>query len=267
MIKKLIIAVFVCGVLWGLIRQLNHMPDRSKLANQPNKEQINNTEIRSTAVPGKKFIPDEIRKPKNVVTAEAAHVISDNQIKTNPKSDGNIAARIDIHGDKIIQTDADTPLTANINFTWNGVKLIALTATAKHSDNAQNKKISLPEAANNTKVNTDISKQESQSEDQSGTEVKTDKVRCPSVENIQLEAQKISEAILVNGIYAVMTSDPAFQDSDLTWLVDVKIIAADSSDEAIYKAIIAVSETNYHKIEYAEIMEGMEVPVTLYFCS
>lgn len=56
MIKKFIIAVLICGVLWAIIQQLNHIPPRLKL--------------KLTAMAGKKFIPYVNKQPKNAVSKE-----------------------------------------------------------------------------------------------------------------------------------------------------------------------------------------------------
>lgn len=246
MIKKLIIVLLVCGVFWGLIRQPNLTTVISKVADKLNKTKINNIEIKPTIVSENKFIPDEIKQPTNVVIVESDHVISDDKIKTNSILDGNYSKKNGFHGDKIIQTNAAASFASSINVTWNDVKLFVITTSVNHNDN------------------TDRSKQQIQSGDQSSASIKTNKVRCPSVKKIQQAAQQINDAFLYDGTYRLMTYGPAFQDSNLTWLVGVRGIEAGSTDEAIYKAIIAASETNYHTVEYAEIIEG---PFTLYFCS
>lgn len=120
MIKKFIIALLICGVFWGIIRQQNHMPARLKLANKLNTTKIDNKEIKSTAMSGKKFIPNENKQPKDAVSVEVDHAI--------------------------IQTNAVISHTSSINFTWNDRKFIPITADEYHSNNAQRKKLSSSDA-------------------------------------------------------------------------------------------------------------------------
>ena len=266
MIKTFIIVLLICGIFWGVIRQQNTMPPRLKLANKLNTAKIDNIEINSTAMSEKKFIPNENKQPKDAVSVEADHAI--------------------------IQTNAILSHTSSINFTWNDRKLIPITADEHHSNNAQRKKLSFPDAvwkgrkfiitttaekhseiaqrktfsspdAVNTKENTNESKQQSPSENQSDILTEPDKVHCPLVEKIQQTAQQINDAFLYEGTYRIVSYEPVFQDSDVNWLVGVRDIVAGSSDEAIYMAGMAIRETNHLKNEYAEMLDG---PFTLFAC-
>ena len=267
MIKKFIIVLFIYGVFWGVIRQQNHMSARLELANKLNTTKKDNKEIKSTAMPGKTFISNENKQPKDAVSVEVDHAI--------------------------IQTNAVISHTPNINFTWNDRKLIPITADQHHSNNAQKKKLSSPDAVwngrkfiitttakndpeiaqkktlsspdavNDTKENTNESNQQSHSENHTDTSIEPDKVHCPLVEKIQQMAQQINEAFLYEDTYRIVSYEPVFQDSNLDWLVGATGIVAGSSDEAIYMAGIAISNTNHPKNEYAEVLDG---PYTLFAC-
>jgi hypothetical protein len=119
-----------------------------------------------------------------------------------------------------------------------------------------------------SKKNKNESKQQRPSENQGNTPVEPDKVRCPLVEKIQKTAQQINDSFLYEGTYRIVSYEPVFQDSDMSWLVGVRGIIAGSSDEAIYMAGIAISETNHHINEYAEMLDGQafSLPAGVFAC-
>lgn len=237
--------ILICGILWGIIRQQNYIPPRLKLANKISTTKIDNKEINSTAISGKKFIPYENKQSKEVVSVEDDHTT--------------------------IQTNAGISDTSSINSTLNDPKLNSIT-TEEHY-NVQRKKLISPDAAwnarkfiitttaknhyviNDIQDNTNEAAQQKQSENESDTSIEPDRVHCPLVEKIQQTAQKANEAFLSHDTYTVLSHDPAFQESNLVWLVGVTGIVAGSSDEAIYMAGIAASKTNLRKTEYAEKLD------------
>lgn len=93
---------------------------------------------------------------------------------------------------------------------------------------------------------------------------KNDKIPCPSIEKIQQASQLINNAFLYDGTYRMVTSEPAFQESNLSWTVGVNDIVAGSSDEAIEIAKTTASKANHKKNEYAEVLIGPYL--TAYTC-
>ncbi len=246
MIKKFIIISLICCFLWGVIRQQNHILPRLKLANQINTTKIDNKEI----------IPNENTQQKDAASVEVDHAIIQTNAVISPAS--SINSTLNDH--KLISITTEELSSNNVQWNklvspdamWNARKFIITTKAEKHAEISQSKTFSSSSAVNDTKENTNESKQQSQSETQNNDSSEPNKIRCPLVEKIQQTAQKNNEAFFSDGSYTVLTHDPAFQDSNLVWLVGVKGIVAGSSDEAIYMAGIATSNINLRKNEYAE---------------
>jgi hypothetical protein len=239
-INKFIMVILICDVLWGVIIQQNLIPLRLKLTNKISTTKIDNKEINSTAISGKKFILYENKQSKEAAPFEVEHVT----IPTNASISNTSSINVTLNDRELTPMTTDSNNTQSKNLSspdavWNARKFI-ITTTAKNYY-----------AVDDIQANTNESKPQRQSENESNTSTEPDQVHCPLVEKVQQTAQKINEAFLTDGTYVIISHDPVFQDSNLDWLVGATGIVAGSSDEAIYMAGITTSKTNLRKNEYA----------------
>lgn len=259
--KKLIIILLLCGVFFAVIRQQNHMPARLKIANKSNPKKIDFKEIKLIAMSGKKFVPNEKKYHKAAVPFEVDNAIIQTNDSVPPAASINFTWNDDrklipIKADEHHSDDAQRKKLSSPDAVWNGRRFIVTTTAKTHSEIAQEKLLSSPDTVNDTKENSNESKPQNQSDNQNDTTIEPDKVRCPLIEKIQQSSQQINDAFLYEDTYRIVSYEPVFQDSDVNWLVGVRGIVAGSSDEAIYMAGIAVSETSHHINEYAEVLDG-----------
>ena len=238
--------LIICGAVWGAIRQQDHIIPRLKPENKINttkipstEHPIDNAEIKWNVISGKKFIPYEYKKSKESapvqvddVTIQTNYDISDTSIKNYRLNNRELSHTITEENDQ-------KKKFVSPNTMWNARKFIIISADKKHY------------AVNDIQDN----KNESEQQNINDPTVKPDIVHCPSVEQIKQSAQTINEADFYHSTYGVYSHDPAFQESNLIWLVGVTGIVAGSSDEAIYLARINISNTNICKYEYTKKLD------------
>lgn len=257
MIKKLVLALIISSTFWGLVRHMNYTPAKSQLVNKPNNTRIaNDNEIES--VPEKNFIRHKLIRSRGVSTIANDLQINNDEVIDNSTINDKDSKNNNVNDDEITQRNAakSHDLVKNIKLYY--LKISAFAGNKNLPDSAQSEK------RDPTDVETDISITQDESEIESET-ANHKKIPCPPVEKIQQAAHLINDAFLYEGTYRITTSDIVFQENELKWVVGVRGIIADSSDEGIYLAQLAASQASYLKNEYAELLMGDE-SMAVYLC-
>lgn len=205
-------------------------------------------------------------------TEETSLGTNDNQTNSNRIFINSHRVNSEGHEVKYDEINADASPDKS---SWSKVKLMAVRVVENIDKTLKKKKLPTQAPGSNTNTPDDNSKTVNANPpppvindtNQTSDKVDADKIPCSSVDYIKLSAQKINDAYYKDGTYLLTTDEPAFQNNGMTWLVSVGGIIADSSEEAISKAIIVAEETSQLKTEYAELAKNFESPFDFYTCN
>lgn len=245
----MIIILLICGFIFRLLWKQNHIPTRLVASYKHKTIITNDNEIKTIALPINKFTSKN-NKANETVSVQMDPVI----IQNNASQLRNDQPLIPTTSVEYISNSTKSKKFLSSEAVWNGRRFIVTTDAKNH---VKAEKIKIISPLNNTNTNTN----------KSDTTIEPAKVRCPLVEKIQKAAQQINDSFFYEGTYRIVSYEPVFDDNDMSWLVGVRGIVAGSSDEAIYMANIAVSETNQHINEYAETLDGQPFSLpTIFAC-